>query len=74
MVGATLTPAQLKALCEYTEAVCDHMLHYASDPPNAQKRYRAARANLEKVFGIALPQVDLFAPLTDKPGDMPDLL
>lgn len=66
-----MTPAQLKALCEYTEAVCAHMLHYATDLATEHRRYKAARAKLELAFGVPLPQVDLFAP---KPPAMPDLL
>lgn len=72
VAGVSMTPAQLKALQEYTQAVCAHMLFYATDPVNQQLRYKAARDSLEAAFGTKLPPPDLLVP--QPKSALPDLL
>lgn len=55
-----MTPTQVKAVCEYLDAVADHMVHHVAEPHSRMIRYRAARDAMERAFGI-LPPLDLFA-------------
>lgn len=73
-----MTPTQVKAVCEYLDAVADHMVHHVAEPHSRMIRYRAARDAMERAFGI-LPPLDLFAlpdetVLVPTQTPMPDIL